>query len=209
MTTHFQPPVVILANGSFPSHKVPLQILDDAGTVICTDGSADKLIACGRIPHIIIGDGDSTSMDKESFKGLWIEALDQNKTDLHKTLEWCMLNEINEVVILGATGSREDHTLGNLHLLADFSQKMSIYFVSDYAKIFSINGERKFQCEKGQQVSIVSIEHVESLTTNGLKFPLKNESLPPACNAISNETLGNEFSIMTSHPLWLFINHPI
>ncbi|MBT6390322.1 MAG: thiamine diphosphokinase, partial [Candidatus Marinimicrobia bacterium] len=52
----FKPPVVILANGAFPIHPIPLIILVGAGTVICIDGSANSLEALDLMPHIIIGD---------------------------------------------------------------------------------------------------------------------------------------------------------
>ena len=208
MSARFQPPIVILANGLFPSHTYPLQILDEAGTVICTDGSADSLLNLGHTPHIIIGDQDSTSLNKNEFRGLWIATPDQNKTDLQKTLEWCFVNDLHDVVVLGAMGKREDHSLGNLHVLAEFSEKMNIHFVSDYASIHCCKGKRSFPSIKGQQISIVAIEPVESITTNGLQYALDNEPLPQACNGISNAAEGTEFSIDTIHPVWLFINHP-
>ncbi len=208
MGASFQPPIVVLANGHFPSHSVPLQILNSAGTVICTDGSADTLLQFERTPHIIIGDQDSTRLNHNKFPGLWIATTDQNKTDLQKTLQWCLVNDLLDVVVLGAMGKREDHSLGNLHVLAEFSKKMNIHFVSDYAFIYCCKGKRSFPSIKGQQISIIAIEPVETITTTGLKYALDNESFPPACNGISNEAVGSEFSIDTSHPVWLFINHP-
>jgi len=207
MITSFKPPIIILANGQFPSHSIPLNILDSAGTVICTDGSADTLLKLGAEPHVTIGDLDSTNLDKQSFKGLWVEVPDQSKTDLHKALDWCIVNELHEVVILGAMGLREDHSLGNLHILAEFSEKMNIHFVTDHAMIFYVKGHKTFPSKKGQQISITAIEEVSSITTKCLKFALNNELFPPACNGISNEAEGDEFSIITSHPIWLFINH--
>ncbi len=207
MIAHFQSPIVILANGQFPSHSIPLNILDSAGTVISTDGSADSLLKLNRTPHVIIGDFDSTSLEEQSFKGLWVDVPDQHRTDLQKTLEWCFINNLHEVVVLGAMGKREDHSLGNLYILAEFSEKMNIHFVTDYARIYCINGQKTFPSKKGQQISITAIEKVEAITTKGLKFALKNELFPPACNGISNETECDEFSINTSHPIWLFINH--
>ena len=59
MKNLFKQPVVILANGEFPNHKTPLDILSSAGTVICTDGSANYLESLNLKPHIIIGDLDS------------------------------------------------------------------------------------------------------------------------------------------------------
>ena len=207
MTAFFQTPIVVLANGRFPSHPNPLEVLDSAGTVICTDGSADILLKFGRTPHIIIGDLDSTKLKKSDFKGLWIPDQDQYKTDLQKTLEWCLLNDLNEIAVLGAMGEREDHSLGNLHVLAEFSEKMTVHFITDFARIYCVKGQQTFQSKKGQQISITAVEEVSSITTKGLKYALNNELFPPACNGISNEAEGDEFSINTSHPIWLFINH--
>ncbi|MCH7763739.1 MAG: thiamine diphosphokinase [Candidatus Marinimicrobia bacterium] len=203
----FTRPIILLANGRFPTHPIPLTILDSAGTVICTDGSADTLLKFHRTPHVIIGDLDSTKLKKHEFKGLWIPAPEQNKTDLHKTLEWCLINDLNDVVVLGAMGKREDHSMGNLHLLAEFSQKMNIHFVTDYSCIYCLKNKRSFSSTKGQLISIVALEPINSISTVGLKYPLNQEPLPPECNGISNEAEGDEFTIDTSGPIWLFINH--
>lgn len=207
MNTAFQQPVVILAHGTFPTHPKPLAILANAGTVICTDGSADALIKRNLMPHILIGDGDSTKLNKHSFSGLWIDAPDQNKTDLQKTLEWCLINDINDVIVLGAMGIREDHALGNLYLLAGFSKKMRICFVTNHATIYSFRGKKQFPSASGQQVSIVATESVASITTTGLKYPLDAVQLLPSCNGISNEATGKKVTIDSSHSIWLFINH--
>ena len=50
---------VILANGEFPTHTLPLKILNSAKNIICTDGSADKLIDINIKPNLVIGDLDS------------------------------------------------------------------------------------------------------------------------------------------------------
>jgi len=148
MTAFFQTPIVVLANGRFPSNVIPLQILDEAGTVICTDGSADTLLQFERTPHVIIGDLDSTKLKKSDFKGLWIPDQDQYKTDLQKTLEWCLLNDLNEIAVLGAMGEREDHSLGNLHILAEFSKIMNIHFVTDHAVSIALLGKKHFHQQK-------------------------------------------------------------
>ena len=76
----FSNPVVILVNGEFPSHSLSIHKLNNAGTIICTDGSADKLLADGRTPDVIIGDMDSTKLNKDDFKGVWFITPNQNKT---------------------------------------------------------------------------------------------------------------------------------
>ena len=200
-------PVVIVGNGEFPAHQIPLNHLKNAGTIICADGGADQLISYNLTPNAIIGDMDSTKLRKDDFKGAWISSPNQNRTDLQKTLDWCIENNLNDVTVLGTMGRREDHSLGNLHVLAEFSKKMDIRFITNYAVIYSFKGKRTFSSLIGQQISIVAIEHVRSISTSGLKYELNNEQFPPACNGISNEAENDEFSINTSHPVWLFINH--
>ena len=200
-------PVVIVGNGEFPAHQIPLNHLKNAGTIICADGGADQLISYNLTPNAIIGDMDSTKLKKNDFKGEWISSPKQNKTDLQKTLDWCIANDLNGITVLGAMGNREDHSLGNLHVLDAFSRKLKMKFVTNQAVIYSFQGKRTFSSLKGQQISIVAIENVKSISTVGLKYELYNEPFPPTCNGISNEAENDEFSINTSHPVWLFINH--
>ena len=54
-----QPEAVILANGEYPTHVLPLKILEEAKFVVCCDGAANEYILRGHTPDIIIGDGDS------------------------------------------------------------------------------------------------------------------------------------------------------
>ena len=81
----FNDPVTVLANGSFPTHPIAKKYLNKSGTIICTDGAADKLIGSGRNPDIIIGDFDSTSIKGADRTGKWIEKPDQYKTNIEKT----------------------------------------------------------------------------------------------------------------------------
>ena len=60
-------PFTILANGEFPNHSLPLQILHESKTIICTDGSANTLIDKGIYPSVIIGDMDSVQFDNKHF----------------------------------------------------------------------------------------------------------------------------------------------
>ena len=54
---HYTPEAVILANGEYPSHPLPLQMLENAEFVVCCDGAANEYILRGHTPDVIIGDG--------------------------------------------------------------------------------------------------------------------------------------------------------
>ena len=90
MNKSFKLPVVILANGSFPTHHIPIEQLKAAGTVICTDGAANYLSKPNLIPHVIIGDMDSIN-PKYQFKGIKIHDNNTAVSYTHLTLPTILL----------------------------------------------------------------------------------------------------------------------
>ena len=81
--------IALIANGHFPKHSVPINILKKADLIICCDGAANNAITSGYKPHIIIGDFDSINKDVQKFKDAeFIYLPDQNENDLRKSLMW-------------------------------------------------------------------------------------------------------------------------
>jgi len=204
---YFNKPFIILANGQYTSHPAALNKLHTAGTIICTDGSANKLLENGLIPNIIIGDMDSTTVDQNSFKGLYVKIIDQENTDLDKALEWCQVNSLSPLTVLGISQLREDHTIGNLILLANYSDELDINFVTDYFTITCHHGKRSFTSFKQQLVSLLPVEDIQSITTEGLEFPLIDEPFPLSSRGISNRATGHQFIITSSGKIWVFRSH--
>ena len=200
-------PYIILANGQYPSHPAALNMLHTAGTIICTDGSANKILENGLAPNVIIGDMDSSTIDQNAFKGLYVKISDQDNTDLDKALEWCKLNSLSPLTVLGASQLREDHTIGNLILLANYSDELDINFVTDYFTITCHHGKRSFTSFKKQLVSILPVEDIQSITTEGLEFPLTDEPFPLSSRGISNRATGHQFIITSSRKIWVFRSH--
>ena len=204
---YFNKPFIILANGQYPSHPAALNMLHTAGTIICTDGSANKLLENGLTPNVIIGDMDSTTVGQDSFKGLYVKISDQDNTDLDKALEWCKVNNLSPITVLGTSQLREDHTIGNLILLANYSEELDINFVTDYFTITCHHGKRSFTSFKQQLVSLLPVEDIKSITTEGLEFPLIDELFPISSRGISNRATGHQFIISSSGKIWVFRSH--
>jgi thiamine pyrophosphokinase len=200
-------PVVILANGPYPTHPVPLQYLAEAGTIICTDGSVDKLRTHGRTPHIVIGDMDSTGLQEQTVPAQWVRITDPSHTDLEKTVIWGRDNGIRKAAILAATGEREDHTLANLLLLARYSDKIQLELVTDHAIIECLEGEKTYPTFPGQTVSLLPVTPLEAVTTEGLVYILRNEPLAPSSRGVSNVSRGERFTVKSSGKLWVFRFH--
>tara|TARA_Y100000768_G_scaffold384823_1_gene369643 strand:+ start:380 stop:1003 length:624 start_codon:yes stop_codon:yes gene_type:complete len=205
MKNIFKHPVVILANGVFPRHSTPLNFLSSAGTVICTDGSANSLDSLGLKPHVIIGDNDSIKR-KDSFKGLIIDDPNQNNSDLEKAIEFSVMNNQKGIVILGATGGRDDMSYANIQLLFKYQEKIAIKMITDHFSIECLIGSKVFTSFNGQRISLVTKKHNTTINTLNLKYNI-NGKINSSVSLISNESLGNEFTLSSSEPLIVFRGH--
>lgn len=203
-------PVVILADGTFPSHPEPLSALHTAGTLICTDGSADSAIRYDLIPHVIIGDMDSLQKSPDDYDATVVHLPDQENTDLEKALDWCIEKNVTQITVLGATGSREDHTLANFLILSAYSGKVKLSMMTDYAEVHTMEESHWYNCEQGQKVSLLPLREISSVTTEGLKYDLKGEPLRSGGHGISNEAVGSSFSVTVDDGggLFVFISYP-
>ena len=114
---HYTHEAVILANGEYPVHPLPLQVLADAKYVVCCEGAAYDYISRGHTPDIFIGDGDSLLTEyKKRFSSIIHKIPDQETNDQTKAVHYLQSKGIRKIAIVGATGKREDQTLGNISL---------------------------------------------------------------------------------------------
>lgn len=187
---------VILANGTFPSHPVPLAALHTADLVVCCDGAAGKLVDHGLEPGIIIGDLDSVPPAvKEKYADILVQDSDQETNDLTKAVNWCKGAGITAVSILGATGIREDHALGNISLLADYSKMIEAVMLTDTGSFRCYGRSITIASCPGQQVSLFSIDPSLRVTSSGLKYPLDGLMLSSWWRGTLNEAEGLSFNL--------------
>jgi thiamine pyrophosphokinase len=196
MKTSAFPGTVILADGSFPVHEIPLGILRNASRIICCDGAAESLIEHEIEPFAIVGDCDSLSLStSEKYSDRIFRYSEQETNDLTKAVKWCSEKGYSEIVILGATGKREDHALGNISLLADYAGYADVMMVTDTGTFHPLKKGKTFKVKAGQQISVFSIDPATEITSTGLKYPLKNMKLTNWWQATLNEAAGNQFSL--------------
>jgi len=187
---------VVVADGSFPSHPVPLGHLRDADRIVCCDGSAENLLDAGFIPEAIVGDLDSFSGELAvRYKDIIYRDEDQNTNDLTKAVKWCKEKGLNDIVIVGATGKREDHTLGNISLLLEYIKDIKVIMVTDTGILLPLLGSSEISSFPGQQVSVFSILPEVEISSQGLRYPLYRKKIGNWWEATLNEALGESFSL--------------
>lgn len=166
------PETVILADGEYPASPLALALLEACPFVVCCDGAANHYIHTGRIPAAIVGDGDSLLPEiKEQYAGLIHREAEQETNDLSKAFRFCISHHRKNILIMGATGKREDHTLGNISLLTDYMESARVEMLTDHGIFTPIKEDSEFQSYPGQQVSIFNMGCTE-LSAKGLVYPL-------------------------------------
>ena len=169
----FTPEAVVVGGGDYPTHEKPLAMLHATPRVVCCDGAADEYISHGLTPWRIVGDGDSLS---EKAKTKYSEIIrinpDQETNDQTKAVKFLLAKGLRRIAIVGATGKRDDHTLGNIALLAEY-QKMGadVRSYTAYGVFIPCSGSCTFNCEAGAQVSVFNI-NAKELSSDGLSYPI-------------------------------------
>jgi thiamine pyrophosphokinase len=202
----FTAKTVILANGAFPTHATPLAALRSARQVVCCDGAADRLVAAGLAPTWIVGDLDSLSAaSRARFAERLVPVREQESNDLSKAFHFCRARGWTDLLILGATGLREDHTLGNLSLAADFAQEASALVLTDAGWFTPLLASARLPSFAGQQVSLFAPDPRTSVSAEGLRYPVEGLRLSRWWTAALNEATGDRVSLaFDGGPLLVF-----
>lgn len=189
---------VILANGDFPKNKLALSILRNANYIVCCDGAINNLADTDIVPNAIVGDCDSLSIElQERFKDIIYRFKEQETNDLTKAVNFCVEQGRRKITILGATGKREDHTIGNISLLCKYMSYSDVQMITDYGIFVPIESNAIFESFPKQQVSLFCIDK-SSITTHKLLYPVVDRQFDSWWEATLNESTSNEFGIDTN-----------
>ncbi len=202
---------VILANGLFPTEPYPLYLLEHADVMVCCDGAFEKYLdryGTSRLPEAVIGDMDSLSPElRERYAHLIVKVDEQDHNDQTKAMRYILSQypDVEEICILGATGLREDHTIGNLGLLMEYTRMFNlgqrkVMAVSDFGTSFAITDSCDLHLGEGRRISIFSADNSLRITSEGLQWPLDNVVFDAWWKATLNRTTAPIVSLHFSHP---------
>lgn len=160
--------------------------------LIAADRGLEAMMSLGFKPNAVIGDFDSASKETidqvnsfEKEDGITVIRLNPVKddTDTEAAVRFALENnkEPGDIYILGGTGSRVDHILGNISILG-LGQALGkkIILLDENNKIELLFKGRKLKKHDafGDFVSLVPFgDKVTGLTLKGFKYPLKNATL--------------------------------
>ena len=175
--------------------------------IIAVDGGLAALSRLQLKPDAIVGDFDSVAEDilaeyKNSSDNItWeIHKPEKDETDTELALNTAIGLGCSKLVLLGATGGRMDHFIGNLHLLyACLKKGVEAAIVDEKNWITVIDKGRTFLAETlwGKYISFLPLcGEVKKITLTGFKYPLYEKDIDLGTSlCISNELTGEEGTI--------------
>ncbi len=183
---------IVLANGNYPNHPVALDILERTNKVVCCDGA---VVNYPRRPYAIIGDGDSIPEAlRQEYADIFFPVAEQEDNDLTKATRYCVAQGWKNIAYLGATGKREDHTLGNISLMVRYMREfgLQVTMITDFGYFTPAQGTCTFATFPHQQVSIYNFG-CQSLRGDGFRWQVYNyESW---WQGTLNEAIGNQVTL--------------
>jgi len=206
--------VVIICDGKFPKTEYPRYLIRSADFIICCDGALRKFLRNStaifgeaRLPDLVIGDMDTlpAAMQKR-YSDIIIKETEQEHNDQTKAVRWALnnLKGIDSIHILGATGGRTDHTIGNTSLLMEYTRMfnlgdISIEMVSDEGTVFPINDTTEFECGPGRSVSIFTPDNSLKIRSEGLMYPTDEVIFDNWWKATLNKSIADTVKLELSH----------
>lgn len=179
---------VVFANGERPSAAVVADVVHGASLVVAADGGAAAALAAGVTPDVVIGDLDSVGSARDGLpRGAVIRDADPDRTDLQKALDLCLARGVREAVVVGAGGGRADHALANLSLLFMYRGRLAVSFVDEQFVVSAVDRASTCAGPPGTVVSLVAIGECRGVTTNGLRWDLREATLRFSPLGVHNE----------------------
>lgn len=173
---------LIIGNGKTPEKKTILFLMKKGyGTIICADGGLHHAYKLKIVPKYIIGDFDSVDKDLlESYreKSKIIQIKKQDDTDIEKCLKYALKQKFNEAIMLSVTGDRLDHSFCNLGIALKFHAKINVKIISETSLLSVYEKQISLSTKKGEYISLYAFDKKTKITSQGLKYPLKEMQLP-------------------------------
>lgn len=205
--------VVICTGGQLGKWAIPF--IQEAQYIIGADRGALFLIENGFPPHLAIGDFDSVSQEmmlkiqaeSHSFKGF--DAINKDYTDTELAFHHALALKPILITILGGTGTRLDHTIGNIQLLSlSLNEQITARLIDEHNIIQLINKNTVITKLQFPYISLLPYSDiVKGITLEGFKYPLQNATIKKGQSiGVSNELIGKQGAITLTEGQLLVIH---
>ncbi|MCJ7690658.1 MAG: thiamine diphosphokinase [Clostridiaceae bacterium] len=195
--------VIIVSGGIPPSRELLTKEIIEGAFIIAADSGANCLYDYNITPNLLLGDFDSIHKNvlnyfKKNNCIIDIYPTEKDFTDTEIAVRKAISMKPSKIVLLGCTGSRIDHLLGNIGMLKIcLENSVNAYIVDENNDIRLSNTSTSLNGVVGRIFSVQAYgDEVIGLTIAGAKYPLNNYNLKIGESiSISNEFVSSNVQL--------------
>ncbi len=200
----------ILSGGSVSDYAFVKRLISGCDMLICADSGLSHAQQMRLTPDIVVGDFDSLGEVPEHCRERIILPTEKDDTDTMSAARIAVKRGADEVLLLACTGTRLDHTLGNL-FVADFLERHSVRatLIDEHNEVFLTRSAVKVKRRKGCFLSLLPFCcEARGVSISGTKYTLNNATLTSSFPiGVSNEFVADFAEIsVTDGTLAVFIS---
>ncbi len=172
--------------------------------IIAVDKGLERLDELKTQPHYIVGDFDSINnivLDKYKDSGIQIKRLIPEKdfTDTESALDLAIKKQSHNITIIGAIGTRLDHTIANVHILKKVLERnIEAKIINERNEIKLIDKTIEIEYDdRYKYISLIPLTtQVKGVTLRGFKYEIENYTLQIGESlGVSNEQIAEKATI--------------
>jgi len=177
--------VLIVTNGNIVKHEKLKNAIPSADFIICADGGIKHMSKLGLMPDLIVGDFDSAKKDQLDYyikSGVKLQRFssDKDRTDTHIAVDYAIESGATNITLIGALGSRFDHSYANIMLLYRLMKLgINAKLIDNHNHIAISSETMEIEGIVGQVLSLLPFGGNACIAeTLGLKYSINNRVLP-------------------------------
>jgi thiamine pyrophosphokinase len=193
--------IVIFSAGEVSDYEPIRALVGAPDQVLCADGGIRHALALGLTPDLLLGDFDSAGpavVEEMAARGIPVQRVpvEKDETDTHLALAEAVRRGASEILLVGATGSRLDHTLSNLLLLPGVPNQVDLIVADGHnlVRLVRPGGRLTVPALPDTYLSLLPLTpEVKGVVLEGVKWPLDGVTLRWGESVgVSNRIVGEE-----------------
>ena len=178
--TSAQTRVLIVAGGEVPGAAKLKLLAARYESIIAADSGLASLEIVGIVPDFVTGDFDSVEEATLAAADSVVLVHDesQDNTDLEKAILLALKNGAERIGLVGASGSRIDHTINAVSLMLHYREHAEFIFHDDGGEArLAVPPSIQITGKIGQRVSLIPAPAAYGLSGEGFVYTIKNLDL--------------------------------
>ena len=169
---------VIISAGTVSDYGYSKGLVREDDFIVCADGGLAHCMNMGLKPSLAVGDFDSFTGEPPAGTEVIRLQPEKDYSDTHVAVAEALKRGFDELLMLGCTGTRLDHTISNIGMLEYLRRAGKKAVIADgHNYIFALEKHHIIHGRPGMSISFIPLEPVTGVTLKGFKYPLNKANI--------------------------------